>query len=257
MAPEIIRGDNYGPEVDVWAIGVITYVMLAGFPPFDGENDVEVFASILSIKYDFPSPEWDKISQGAREFIQAILVDKPEKRLTALQALQHKWITDNVEPDFRINKPHQPSPSVTVASSASKVELPAVHLNASGSGSTGPGKLTPPSEEKRKSSKRENKVDDNILNSTNSVDDFDLNKKPKKTLIDLIDENLAGIGNSDANGAEPVLGSLTGELKTMKTVVDATSGKPKSVELERVVYVTYWKRLKEIQSLIKKNKKKK
>jgi serine/threonine protein kinase len=38
---------TYGPEVDMWAIGVITYVMLGGFPPFDGENDTEVFASIL------------------------------------------------------------------------------------------------------------------------------------------------------------------------------------------------------------------
>jgi len=103
MAPEIIRGDPYGPEVDIWAIGVITYVMLAGFPPFDGENDVEVFASILAIRYDFPSPEWDKISSEAKNFIQSILVDSPSQRLTAAGCLQHPWITNNLPPELRIN----------------------------------------------------------------------------------------------------------------------------------------------------------
>jgi serine/threonine protein kinase len=103
MAPEIIRGDPYGPEVDVWAIGVITYVMLAGFPPFDGENDVEVFASILSIRYDFPSPEWDKISSAAKNFIQSILVEDPRHRLTASECLQHPWIVDNVPYEMRVN----------------------------------------------------------------------------------------------------------------------------------------------------------
>jgi len=245
MAPEIIRGDNYGPEVDVWALGVITYVMLAGFPPFDGENDVEVFASILSIKYDFPSPEWDKISPAAKEFIQAILVDKPEKRLSATQALAHKWITDNVEPEFRINKPREQQ-----GPPASKMDLPtagSTHLN-SGAGNT---KLTPPSDEKRKSSKRENKVDD--LNG----DELDLNKKPKKVLCETIDEILVGM-SGDANGtSDPSIITLAGELKAMKVVIDATSGKPRTVDLERIMYVTYWKRLKEIQSVIKKSKKKK
>jgi len=105
MAPEIIRGDPYGPEVDIWAIGVITYVMLAGFPPFDGENDVEVFASILAIRYDFPSPEWDKISSEAKNFIQSILVDSPSQRLTAMDCLQHPWITGNVPLELRTNPP--------------------------------------------------------------------------------------------------------------------------------------------------------
>lgn len=107
MAPEIIKGDPYGSEVDVWAIGVITYVMLAGFPPFDGENDVEVFASILAIRYDFPSPEWDNISLDARDFISSIFVEDPKKRVTASEALKHPWIVSNVPADLRTNKPRE------------------------------------------------------------------------------------------------------------------------------------------------------
>jgi len=104
MAPEIIRGDPYSSEVDVWAVGVITYVMLAGFPPFDGENDVEVFASILSIRYSFPTPEWDNISEEAKHFIRSILLDNPKERLTAAQALQHPWIVNNVSEEMRCNQ---------------------------------------------------------------------------------------------------------------------------------------------------------
>jgi len=108
MAPEIIKGDPYGPEVDVWAIGVITYVMLAGFPPFDGENDVEVFASILAIRYDFPSPEWDNISQEACDFISSIFVDDPKKRLTASEALRHPWLVKNVPAELNWNSSSSP-----------------------------------------------------------------------------------------------------------------------------------------------------
>jgi len=103
MAPEIIKGEPYSQEVDIWAIGVITYVMLAGFPPFDGANDIEVFASILAIRYEFPSPEWDKISLSAKKFIQAILIDNRHQRLTASDCLQHPWIIDNVPEELRTN----------------------------------------------------------------------------------------------------------------------------------------------------------
>jgi calcium/calmodulin-dependent protein kinase I len=103
MAPEIIRGESYGPEVDIWSIGVITYVMLSGFPPFDGENDIEVFASILSVRYDFPSPEWNKISQSAKTFIQSILLENPKQRLTASGCLSHPWLTENVPLELRSN----------------------------------------------------------------------------------------------------------------------------------------------------------
>jgi len=245
MAPEIIRGDNYGPEVDVWAIGVITYVMLAGFPPFDGENDVEVFASILSIKYDFPSPEWDRISSDAKEFIQAILVDKPEKRLTASQALAHPWLVKQVAPEFRVNKepaatgnttpPKSSGAGGSPSGSATLLPNPIITTTASGE-----------IQEKRKSMKESR----NGLTDETESGELDLNKKPKKVLSEAIEEAIA-------SAEELGLSLCVGELKSMKVVMEATTGKPKAVELEKVLYLTYWKRVKEVQVYIKKNQKKK
>eukprot|EP01127_Copromyxa_protea_P011399 TRINITY_DN2864_c1_g1_i3.p1 TRINITY_DN2864_c1_g1~~TRINITY_DN2864_c1_g1_i3.p1 ORF type:complete len:390 (-),score=77.34 TRINITY_DN2864_c1_g1_i3:112-1281(-) len=92
MAPEIIKSVSYGAEVDMWAIGVITYVMLGGFPPFDGENDIEVFASILGTKYSYPSPEWDHVGDDGMNFIDSLLKLEPQDRLTAVEALSHPFI---------------------------------------------------------------------------------------------------------------------------------------------------------------------
>lgn len=261
MAPEIIRGDNYGPEVDVWAVGVITYVMLAGFPPFDGENDVEVFASILSIKYDFPSPEWDKISPYAKEFIQAILVDKPEKRLTATQALAHKWIVDNVPSEFRINEPTTPVATLMPPSSSQK--------------------HNPPPSEEKKNIKKENKPEElpsssattmSTSSTTSTItpatptstvlsllnEDLDFGKKPKKLITEVIDELLGNISETaSANGnLDGVSLNFIGELRTIKTIVDGTTGKPKAVDLERLIYLNYWARLKAIHTTLKRGKKK-
>jgi len=113
MAPEIIKGEPYGPEVDLWAIGVITYVMLVGFPPFDGANDIEVFASILATRYDFPSPEWDHISLSAKKFIQSTITENPQHRLTASDCLQHPWIIDNVPLELRTNTPTEAPPKMS------------------------------------------------------------------------------------------------------------------------------------------------
>lgn len=69
----------------MWSLGVIAYVMMAGFPPFDGENDAEVLASIVAVNFCFPSPEWDDYSDMAKNFISSILVEDPSKRLSARQ----------------------------------------------------------------------------------------------------------------------------------------------------------------------------
>ena len=66
--------------------------MMAGFPPFDGENDAEVLASIVAVRFSFPSPEWDDYSDDAKNFISSILKEDPTQRLTARQALDHPFI---------------------------------------------------------------------------------------------------------------------------------------------------------------------
>jgi len=90
MAPEILKGLPYGTCVDMWSFGVITYVMLCGFPPFDGENEATILCNIMALQYDFPSPDWDEVSQTAKDLISGCLAPQ-EKRLTAKEAMAHPW----------------------------------------------------------------------------------------------------------------------------------------------------------------------
>eukprot|EP00161_Ancyromonas_sigmoides_P013887 TRINITY_DN358_c0_g1_i1.p2 TRINITY_DN358_c0_g1~~TRINITY_DN358_c0_g1_i1.p2 ORF type:complete len:327 (+),score=164.53 TRINITY_DN358_c0_g1_i1:87-1067(+) len=92
VAPEVLRNKGYGLEVDMWSVGVITYILLCGFPPFYEENTAQLFESIMSANYDFPSPYWDEVSQGAKDLIQKLLVVDPKERLTAAQVLKDDWI---------------------------------------------------------------------------------------------------------------------------------------------------------------------
>jgi len=66
-APEVISGKDYGPEVDVWSLGVILYILLCGYPPFVEDDTPSLFRKIMRAEFDFPSPGvWDQISNGAR-----------------------------------------------------------------------------------------------------------------------------------------------------------------------------------------------
>jgi len=92
VAPEVLSATGYGPEVDLWSVGVITYLILCGFPPFYGDSLPEVFEQIMKAEYDFPEPYWNDISKEAKDFIGRLLVVDPKKRYNATQALEHVWI---------------------------------------------------------------------------------------------------------------------------------------------------------------------
>jgi len=92
VAPEVLLAQGYDKEVDMWSIGVITYILLCGFPPFYSESVPEVFEQILEAKYDYPEEYWDEISAEAKDFINHLLVVDVTKRLTAEQALNHPWL---------------------------------------------------------------------------------------------------------------------------------------------------------------------
>nr|XP_015801563.2 serine/threonine-protein kinase DCLK2 isoform X1 [Nothobranchius furzeri] len=96
VAPEIIAETGYGLKVDIWAAGVIAYILLCGFPPFRSENNVqeELFDQILKGKLEFPSPDWDTISLPAKMLISQMLQVNVDARFTAEEVLSHPWVTD-------------------------------------------------------------------------------------------------------------------------------------------------------------------
>jgi len=93
MAPEVITG-KYNEKCDIWACGVILYIMLCGKPPFYSQDEEELKKNICSMKYTFDYPEFKKVSQDAIDLIKKILVP-PEKRLSAAEILQTPWIKEN------------------------------------------------------------------------------------------------------------------------------------------------------------------
>jgi len=93
VAPEVLAQKPYGKAVDVWSIGVISYILLCGYPPFYDENDANLFAQILKGEFEFDSPYWDDISEEAKDFIRSLMCVNVENRLTCQTALEHSWIT--------------------------------------------------------------------------------------------------------------------------------------------------------------------
>ncbi|MEQ2246749.1 hypothetical protein ILYODFUR_002421 [Ilyodon furcidens] len=92
VAPEVLAQKPYSKAVDCWSIGVITYILLCGYPPFYEENETRLFSKIMKAQYEFDSPFWDDISESAKDFIRNMMQKSPSMRYTTDQALRHPWI---------------------------------------------------------------------------------------------------------------------------------------------------------------------
>ncbi|KAI5694342.1 hypothetical protein M8J76_004772 [Diaphorina citri] len=103
VAPEVLAQKPYGKAVDVWSIGVISYILLCGYPPFYDENDANLFAQILKGEFEFDAPYWDDISDSAKDFIRHLMCVDPERRFTCKQALAHEWICGNAASEKNIH----------------------------------------------------------------------------------------------------------------------------------------------------------
>ncbi|XP_011875513.1 PREDICTED: calcium-dependent protein kinase 4-like [Vollenhovia emeryi] len=99
VAPEVVNFDQIGFGTDIWSIGVICYVLLSGLSPFMGDTDIETMANVTIAKYDFDHEAFAEISEDAKDFIRCLLVKDKEKRMTAAQCREHRWLAR------KMNKP--------------------------------------------------------------------------------------------------------------------------------------------------------
>ncbi|KAM6979741.1 calcium/calmodulin-dependent protein kinase IGa, partial [Aplochiton taeniatus] len=92
VAPEVLAQEPYSKAVDCWSIGVITYILLCGYPPFFEDNQTRLYSKIMRADYSFHSPYWDDISESAKDFIRNMMQKNPKRRFTTEKALNHPWI---------------------------------------------------------------------------------------------------------------------------------------------------------------------
>ncbi|KAG9396143.1 Protein kinase domain [Carpediemonas membranifera] len=96
VAPEVLAHHGYGKEVDIWALGVILYILLVGFPPFYDQDMSALFKKIMRGDYSMPSPHWDCISDDAKDLIKKILVVNPKDRLDIAGIMNHPWLSEEL-----------------------------------------------------------------------------------------------------------------------------------------------------------------
>ena len=102
VAPEVLKGE-YDEKCDIWSIGAMTYLMLCGEPPFNGNSNNEIFKKIVKENIKFKSLLWKNISNNAKDFVKICLSKNSNKRPSAQEALNHIWFS-NVKNEIHNNK---------------------------------------------------------------------------------------------------------------------------------------------------------
>jgi serine/threonine protein kinase len=98
MSPELLKGE-YDKSCDIWSIGIIAYILLCGYPPFNGDTDDEIFESIESGQLEYPNKQaWLDKSDTAKDFIKCLLTRDASRRPTAEEASMHPWIVKAAHP---------------------------------------------------------------------------------------------------------------------------------------------------------------
>lgn len=126
MAPEVIM-KQYSCACDLWSAGVILYIMLAGYPPFYGDNDIEVFEKVINYQYDFDDDVWADVSDDAKDLITKLLAPASE-RLDAKQALAHPWIVNHQKNEPRVSLNDNVISRISTFSKASKIQQIALNF---------------------------------------------------------------------------------------------------------------------------------
>ena len=91
IAPEVLK-KSYDLKCDLWSCGVILYILLCGYPPFNGQTDKKIIEAVLQGVYTLDEPEWHSVSDDAKDLVSQLLKQNPEERISAIDALNHTWI---------------------------------------------------------------------------------------------------------------------------------------------------------------------
>jgi serine/threonine protein kinase len=98
IAPEVLD-KKYDKACDLWSVGIVAYILLCGYPPFNGANNEEVYDAVRRGRYRFHSEEWSRSSRESRDFVRRLLRKNPLERMTARQAMDHPWMRKHVVVD--------------------------------------------------------------------------------------------------------------------------------------------------------------
>ncbi|BHF66805.1 Calcium/calmodulin-dependent protein kinase type IV [Sparganum proliferum] len=101
-APEILLSHEYGTSVDMWALGVLLFIMVCGSEPFQRAEEGDTFRSILQAAFELDMPEWATVTMHAKDVVKRLLVADPLIRMTAAQTLKHDWIIGAATPDLHL-----------------------------------------------------------------------------------------------------------------------------------------------------------
>lgn len=93
VAPEVLKG-SYTEKCDVWSLGVVLFIILSGYPPFDGPDDNTILKKVFEGSYSMATPEWKTVSDDAKDLVKKMLVMNPKDRISARGCLEHKWIKE-------------------------------------------------------------------------------------------------------------------------------------------------------------------
>jgi len=117
LAPEVLD-KKFDEKCDLWSAGIILYILLCGYPPFNGQSDKDIFVAIKRGRFSFPAEEWSEISMKAKELIKSLLQMDPKKRPSAEEALKHPWF------NYALGKPSPITANVTENGNKNSQEIP-------------------------------------------------------------------------------------------------------------------------------------
>ena len=103
MAPEILKRE-YDFKCDVWASGILLYILLSGKAPFDGSTNEEIWASIKNDEAGYSEEVWEQVSNECHQFIRKMLTHDPKKRISSFETLKHDWIRNHIEGNTKAKK---------------------------------------------------------------------------------------------------------------------------------------------------------